>query len=196
MSQLIQHERIETTVQKARARWARHAARPNPCAAIAPQAKEVRKIADHMVTLGKDGSLAARRRAAAVVRGEGVLSKLFKEFAKRYEARAGGYTRVLQTRRRIGDGAQMAYIEYIDRPGEMRPAMPPNPADVAVQAWAREHRALFTRGGLISLAARQAAAAAPAPAAKAAKPAKAPKAKSPPAAAAATAAPAAEDVKP
>ena len=112
-----------------------------------------------MVSLGKDGSLAARRRAAAVVRGDGVLSKLFSEFATRYAARAGGYTRVLQTRRRVGDGAHMAYVEYIDRPGELRPAMPPNPVDVEVQAWARQHRALFTRGGLLSQAARQAAAA-------------------------------------
>jgi large subunit ribosomal protein L17 len=146
---------------------------------IAAQAKEVRKIADHMVTLGKNGSLAARRRAASVVRGEGTLSKLFSEFAVRYAARAGGYTRVLQTRRRVGDGAHMAYVEYIDRPGELRPAMPPNPADVAVQAWAREHRAQFTRGGLLALAARQAAQAAAAPAA----PAAAAKKASPPAAA-------------
>jgi hypothetical protein len=73
----------------------------------------------------------------------------------------------------------MAYVEYIDRPGELRPAMPPNPADVAVQAWAREHRAQFTRGGLLALAARQAAQAAAAPAA----PAAAAKKASPPAAA-------------
>jgi hypothetical protein len=131
----------------------------------------VRKLADKMVTLGKDGSPAARVRAAAVVRGEGVLTKLFSELATRYEARAGGFTRVLQTRRRIGDGAHMAFIEYIDRPGELRPAMPPNPHDVANQAWVREHRALWGRGGLINLAARQAAAAAAANAPQPAAPA-------------------------
>lgn len=76
----------------------------------------MKRLADKMVTMAKDGSLAARRRAAAVVRGDGVLSKLFSELAGRYEARAGGFTRVLMTRRRIGDAAQMAYIEYIDRP--------------------------------------------------------------------------------
>ena len=120
----------------------------------------MRKLADKMVTLGKDGSHAARRRAAAVVRGEGVLSKLFSEMATRYAARACGFTRVLQTRRRIGDGAHMAFVEYIDRPGELRPAMPPNPQDIANQAWVREHRAQWGRGGLMNLAARQAAAAA------------------------------------
>ena len=172
VSQLIQHERIETTVAKARARWARGAgSRPNPRFGFAAQAKEVRKLADRMVTLGKDGSLAARRRAAAVVRGDGVLSKLFSEMATRYAARACGFTRVLQTRRRIGDGAHMAYVEYIDRPGELRPAMPPNPRDIETQAWVREHRAVFTRGGLMNLAARQAAEAAAASAPKPAAPA-------------------------
>jgi large subunit ribosomal protein L17 len=120
-----------------------------------PQAKEVRKIADHMVTLGKEGSVAARRRAAAVVRGDVQLKKLFSDLAARYAARAGGYTRVLQTRRRMGDGAQMAYVEYIDRPGEMRPAMPPNPDGAAAAAWAKEHAARWTRGGLRPLAAKQ-----------------------------------------
>ena len=159
-------------------------ARPNPCVRPRFQAKEVRKIADHMVTLSKDGSLAARRRAAAVVRGEGVLSKLFSELATRYAARACGFTRVLQTRRRVGDGAHMAFVEDIDRPGELRPAMPPNPRDAEVQAWVREHRAQFTRGGLINLAARQAAAAAAAEAdaKSAAKPAAVPAAAAPAAA--------------
>jgi large subunit ribosomal protein L17 len=169
VSQLIFHERIETTVQKARAPRAanqRGAASPNP--GRAAQAKEVRKIADHMVTLGKDGSLAARRRAAAVVRGDVELKKLFSELAERYAPRAGGYTRVLQTRRRMGDGAQMAFVEYIDRPGEMRPAMPPNPDAAAAQTWARERAARWTRGGLLPRAAEVAAAKAPRAAAKAA----------------------------
>jgi large subunit ribosomal protein L17 len=114
-----------------------------------------------MVTLGKDGTLAARRRAAAVVRGDVQLKKLFSELATRYAARAGGYTRVLQTRRRMGDGAQMALVEYIDRPGEMRPAMPPTPDAAPAAAWAREHAARWTRGGLRPPAAQAAAAAAP-----------------------------------
>jgi large subunit ribosomal protein L17 len=120
VSQLIQHERIETTL---------------------PKAKELRRLADKVVTLGKDGSLAARRRAAAVVRGDGVLQKLFGELAERYKGRDGGYTRVLRTRQRPNDAAQMAFIEYVDRPGELRPARPsgasgsllPQAAQVVVQ---------------------------------------------------------------
>lgn len=104
VSQLIQHERIETTVQKA---------------------KEVRRLADRVVTWGKEGTLAARREAAAVIRGKHNVSKLFSELAERYKERDGGYTRIFRTRRRPNDGAQMAFIEYVDREGELRPARPP-----------------------------------------------------------------------
>lgn len=121
-----------------------------------------------MVTLGKAGSEAARRRAAAVVRGDTALGKLFGEFAARYAERPGGYTRVLQTRRRVGDAAQMAYIEYIGRPGELREAMPPTRAAVADARWAAARAALFTRGG--RLAAAKAAAEASAAAAPVATP--------------------------
>ncbi|KAK3245278.1 hypothetical protein CYMTET_45143 [Cymbomonas tetramitiformis] len=104
VSQLIYHERIETTLTKA---------------------KELRRVADKMVTLGKDGSLKARRKAASVVRGDEQVHKLFSVFAERYRERAGGYCRVLRTRVRQSDAAQMAYIEYVDRPGELRPPRPP-----------------------------------------------------------------------
>lgn len=70
------------------------------------------------------GTLAARRQAAAVVRGDEQIQKLFGEMAERYSERNGGYTRVLRTRRRPNDAAQMAFIEYIDREGELRPARP------------------------------------------------------------------------
>lgn len=103
VSQLIQHERIETTVQKA---------------------KELRRVADKVVTWGKEGTLSARRHAAGVVRGPVVLKKLFSELAERYKDRQGGYTRILRTRKRRDDAAQMAFIEYVDRPGELRPARP------------------------------------------------------------------------
>jgi hypothetical protein len=71
------------------------------------------------------GTLAARRQAAAIVRGDDILKTLFGDLAQRYREREGGYTRVLRTRRRPNDGAQMAFIEYVDREGELRPARPP-----------------------------------------------------------------------
>ncbi|XP_009381087.2 uncharacterized protein LOC103969315 [Musa acuminata AAA Group] len=106
VSQLVKHERIETTVAKA---------------------KEVRRLADNMVQLGKEGTLHAARRAAAFVRGDDVLHKLFTEFAYRYKDRVGGYTRLLRTRIRKGDAAPMAYIEFVDRENELREAKPPKP---------------------------------------------------------------------
>ncbi|XP_062012113.1 uncharacterized protein LOC133728702 [Rosa rugosa] len=120
VSQLVKHERIETTVAKA---------------------KEVRRQADRMVQLGKDGSLCAARRAAAFVRGDDVIHKLFTELAYRYKDRVGGYTRLLRTRIRVGDAAPMAYIEFIDRENELReskpPAPQPPPPRVPLDPWAR-----------------------------------------------------------
>ncbi|KAI4385207.1 hypothetical protein MLD38_003261 [Melastoma candidum] len=106
VSQLVKHERIETTVAKA---------------------KEVRRLADNMVQLGKEGTLSSARRAAAFVRGDDVLHKLFTELSYRYKDRAGGYTRLLRTRIRVGDAAPMAYIEFIDRENELRQSKPPAP---------------------------------------------------------------------
>jgi large subunit ribosomal protein L17 len=102
VTQLITHEQIRTTL---------------------PKAKELRRVADQMVTLGKKGDLAARRKAAGYVRDKKSLTKLFAVLAPRYEERTGGYTRVLRDGNRYGDNAPMAYIEYVDRPGELRPRM-------------------------------------------------------------------------
>ena len=91
------------------------------------RAKEVRKLVDQMITLGKKGDLASRRRAAAFLRNEiasatvegdqvvveRVLTRLFGEYAERYADRQGGYTRVLKTGPRRGDGAPMAIIELV-----------------------------------------------------------------------------------
>ena len=88
------------------------------------EAKELRRVADWVVTFAKKGTLTARRRAAAVVRTDAMVQKLFTEFAERYRERAGGFTRVLQTGQRKSDSAKMAYIEYVDREGELRPARP------------------------------------------------------------------------
>eukprot|EP00270_Netrium_digitus_P013624 TRINITY_DN4547_c0_g1_i1.p1 TRINITY_DN4547_c0_g1~~TRINITY_DN4547_c0_g1_i1.p1 ORF type:complete len:142 (-),score=23.07 TRINITY_DN4547_c0_g1_i1:216-641(-) len=98
-----------------------------------------------MVQLGKEGSMHARRQAAAVVRGDDVLHKLFAEIAERYKDRHGGYTRVLRTRIRQGDAAAMAYIEFIDRPDELRPCKPaaaPPPQRVPLPPWVQSRNHL------------------------------------------------------
>uniref|UniRef100_A0A7N0TUZ3 Ribosomal protein L17 n=1 Tax=Kalanchoe fedtschenkoi TaxID=63787 RepID=A0A7N0TUZ3_KALFE len=80
-------------------------------------------MADRMVTWGKEGTLHASRQAGAFVRGDDVIHKLFTELAYRYKDRAGGYTRILRTRIRVGDAAPMAYIEE----NELRQSNPPSP---------------------------------------------------------------------
>jgi large subunit ribosomal protein L17 len=92
VTSLLEHERIETTEAKA---------------------KEIRGIADRMITLGKQGNLAARRRAASYLMTPGSVSKLFSEIAPRFLQRQGGYTRLIRTRVRIGDGAKMAVVELV-----------------------------------------------------------------------------------
>ncbi|MGY0694042.1 50S ribosomal protein L17 [Virgibacillus sp. FSP13] len=97
-SDLIIHERIETTEAKA---------------------KELKSVVDKMITLGKRGDLHARRQAAAFLynqeanENESVVQKLFGDVAARYEDRQGGYTRVLKLGERQGDGAKMAIIELV-----------------------------------------------------------------------------------
>ena len=124
VSSLIEHERIVTTEAKA---------------------KELRHLADQMITLAKKGQpvpntsaagdvatkttgelLHHRRRASRVVRGDWNVTKLFEVLGPRYRFREGGYTRVMKlAKRRAGDNAPMAVIEYVDRPGEIRAARPP-----------------------------------------------------------------------
>ena len=77
------------------------------------RAKEVRSIAEKMITLGKKGDLAAYRRALAYITKEDVAHKLFKEVAPKYADRNGGYTRVTRTGARRGDAAEMAVIELV-----------------------------------------------------------------------------------
>jgi len=89
---LIKEERIETTLTRA---------------------KEVQRLADKMISLGKQGSLHARRQALAYLLDESVVKKLFDEIAPRYKERSGGYTRVLRTGYRRGDSAPMALIELV-----------------------------------------------------------------------------------
>lgn len=92
LTALFDHERIETTSAKA---------------------KELKVLADRMVTLGKSGTLAARRRALTCVWKKDVVAKLFKDIAPRFASRSGGYTRIIKTRRRVGDGAEMVAIELV-----------------------------------------------------------------------------------
>jgi len=78
-----------------------------------PRAKELRPIAERVITLGKRESLHARRQALAFVKDPGVVSKLFKDLAPRFATRKGGYTRIVKLGFRQGDGAQMAILELI-----------------------------------------------------------------------------------
>ncbi|MDK2744910.1 MAG: 50S ribosomal protein L17 [Nitrospira sp.] len=95
VTSLLDQERIETTGAKA---------------------KEIRGFTDRMITLGKEGTLPARRRALGFLRSKAVVSKLFTDVAVRFKDRSGGYTRIVKTRRRIGDAAEMVAIELVSRP--------------------------------------------------------------------------------
>ena len=77
------------------------------------KAKEIRGLAEKMITLGKEGSLASRRRALAFVTDEKIVDKIFSELAPRYMERPGGYTRIVKLGRRVGDGAQLAQVEMV-----------------------------------------------------------------------------------
>ena len=75
--------------------------------------KELKSLADHMITLGKRGDLHARRQAAAVLRSEEALTKLFSELAPQYKDRNGGYTRGIKAGVRLGDNAQKVIVEFV-----------------------------------------------------------------------------------
>jgi len=92
---LLEHERLKTTLAKA---------------------KELRGWADRMITLGKKGSLHARRQAFAMLRSEGVVKKLFDEIAPRFKDRPGGYTRIYKLGWRAGDNAPLSLIELVTAP--------------------------------------------------------------------------------
>ncbi len=91
---LIKHEQIITTL---------------------PKAKELRSVVDKLITLGKRGELAQRRKAFSILRDKEMVVKLFSTLGERYKDRQGGYTRVLKAGFRYGDNAPMAVIELVDR---------------------------------------------------------------------------------
>lgn len=93
-TQLLQYGRIETTL---------------------PKARQLSKVADRLITYAKRGTAGSRMQATRIVRSTDMIDKLFKEIAPRYTHRDGGYTRVLRSRKRYGDNATMAFIEYVDR---------------------------------------------------------------------------------
>lgn len=91
---LIEHEVIKTTV---------------------PKAKELRRVAEPLITLAKEDTVANRRLAFARLRNPAAVGKLFGELGPRYQERAGGYTRILKAGHRAGDAAPVAYIELVGR---------------------------------------------------------------------------------
>lgn len=94
VTSLLRHERIQTTT---------------------PKAKELKRIADKVITLGKKGTPHARRLAYREVRDVEVLNKLFETLGPRFEKRNGGYTRIIKLGRRVGDNAEVALIELVER---------------------------------------------------------------------------------
>ena len=77
------------------------------------KAKEIRGMAEKIITLGKDGTLHSRRQALSVLFSKDVADKVFSELAERYAARPGGYTRIIKLERRLGDGAPMVLLELV-----------------------------------------------------------------------------------
>lgn len=92
---LLQHEAIKTTL---------------------PKAKELRRVVEPLITLGKSPSLANRRLAFDRLRDREIVGKLFDEIGPRYASRPGGYLRILKCGFRVGDNAPMAFVELVDRP--------------------------------------------------------------------------------
>jgi large subunit ribosomal protein L17 len=83
-----------------------------------PKAKELRRVAEPLITLAKKDSVANRRIAFSRMRDNGVVNKLFTDLGPRYQDRPGGYMRILKCGFRPGDKAPMAYVELVDRPEE------------------------------------------------------------------------------
>ncbi|HVP59813.1 MAG TPA: 50S ribosomal protein L17 [Myxococcaceae bacterium] len=100
VTSLLEHEAIKTTV---------------------PKAKEARRLAERIITLGKRGGLANVRLAERTVRSRVVLQKVFGELKERYASRPGGYTRIVRLGFRTGDAAEMALLELVDRPARPEP---------------------------------------------------------------------------
>ena len=101
---LLTHERIQTTLARA---------------------KETQRLAERLITLGKSGSLSARRQAVSLLRDPEVVDRLFRDVAPRFAARAGGYTRIFHGGYRPGDGASLAVLELVEAQKDKGPSQQP-----------------------------------------------------------------------
>lgn len=107
---LLEHEIIKTTL---------------------PKAKELRRVAEPLITLGKKDTVSNRRLAFNRLRSKSAVGKLFSEIGPRYEARPGGYLRIVKCGFRPGDNAPMAYVELVNRPEKVRASEVVNTEDAA-----------------------------------------------------------------
>lgn len=107
VTSLLEHERLETTGAKA---------------------KELRQLAEKMITLAKKNDLHARRQALAMIRSEDVVSKLFSDLRDRFQDRPGGYIRIIPKGQRLGDAAPVSVIELLGRPEKIKKAKKAKPA--------------------------------------------------------------------
>src|SRR5262247_3334304 len=107
VTSLLEHGRVETTDAKA---------------------KEVRRIAERMITLGKRGTLHARRRALRVIRSREVAARVFGDLAERFRERPGGYTRLVKVGLRVGDAAPVSILELVEGPAGAGAAAAAKPA--------------------------------------------------------------------
>ena len=112
-SQLIEHERIQTTLAKAKA---------------------VKPLAEQMITLGRRGDIHARRQAVAFLGSKDIVHKLFDELGPRYSERPGGYSRIIRLGPRPGDAAEMVYLELVDTPLVFKTRLEDVPEDEAAEA--------------------------------------------------------------
>ncbi|HYC56939.1 MAG TPA: 50S ribosomal protein L17 [Candidatus Binatia bacterium] len=112
VTSLIMHGRIRTTDAKA---------------------KELRRWADRMITLGKQQTIAARRRARAYIRTDEAVFKLFSEVAPRFAQRAGGYTRIIKLGQRIGDAAPISLVELTELPPPVKKTKPADEKEAAAK---------------------------------------------------------------
>ena len=121
VTSLLEHEAIKTTV---------------------PKAKEARRLAERIITLGKRGGLSNVRLAERTVRSRAVLQKVFGELKDRYASRPGGYTRIVRLGFRTGDAAEMALLELVDRPAKAA-----SPSKTGANSWKKTVTSSLPCGG-------------------------------------------------